>query len=363
MWAVRNLKFVLPVGASAALLWAPPAAAGPGSDLARDDLATASLLLAVAGWLVFLGTRERWGREPGRRDRDDEAAAVASLDDSPAVVQALRHDGDVGASVVGAIVLDLARRGHLTIVEERRDGFDGGEREWRFRRRGTALGDLRPYENAVYTRLFATGDEITQSELAAWARANRQQARVFLERIQRYVTAELDRKGYVERGRRAPVIINLVATGVVALCGVAALAVGAIVGLVAVISAAGQVALTRTLQRRTAVGADQSRRWGVLTETLRHIGEAEEVPVDDVSGWEWCLVYAATLGVAGEFLDGLGEHDEDLVRDDEFASWYETTHFQGPRLGAIGDLPRVLGAALSDAIEPSRSPRLVGRPG
>lgn len=343
-------------GVVGTLAWSTPAAAASTDAVARDDLAAASLFLATAGWLAFFGIRERWGREGSATRPADDDEPIPPPDDPPALVDALRHRGEMRPATVGTIILDLASRGYLTIVEDRRGGFLGGETEWRFRREEPPQGSLRPYENAVYTRLFATGSDVWLSDLAGWVRSNRQQAKVFVDRIERYVAADLRERGYLERGRRLPSILSLSVAAVVALVGLVALFSGAVLGLVGLASGAAQVALTRRLRRRTATGADRARLWGGVSRTLARVGDLEEAPADSSEEWERCLVYAATLEVSDDFLEGLRGRDPDVLADDGFASWYEGSRADTHRLDSIGRFVAAAGATFAEVVEPVRVP-------
>lgn len=347
-------------GIAGAMAWSTPAAAASTDTVARDDLGAASLFLAIAGWLAFLGIRERWGREDRGVEPGDDDEPVRPPDDPPALIDALRHRGEIRPDTVGTIILDLARRRYLTVVEDRRGGFLGGETEWRFRREEPPQGSLRPYENAVYTRLFATGNDVWLSDLAGWVRTNRQQAKVFVDRIERYVAADLRERGYLERGRRLPSVLSLSVAGIVVLAGLVALISGAVLGLVGLASGVAQVALTRRLRRRTATGADRARVWGAVTRTLARVGEIEEAPADSREEWERCLVYAATLEISDDFLEGLRAREADVLADDGFASWYEGARADIHRLDSIGRFVAAAGQAFAEVVEPVRVPsRLV----
>lgn len=340
-------------------------AARSGGDLVHDDLTTAALLLAAAGWGVFLLARTYWGPHRRPRRRHDAPGRVDMPDDPPAVAHAL-HNGGATPSLLGVLVLDLARRGYLRIVQE--------EQGWRFVRKDTPRGDLAPYENAVYTRLFAAGNDTSQSSLVEWAETNRQQARVFLERIRRYVAADMRQRGYLERPRRLPVALNLAASAVVVLVGLLALFSGAVAGLVAVASGAIQASRTRMLRRHTLAGADRAQEWAEVAHALEEVADLDEDPATDREGWERCLVYAAALGVAGPFVAGLERRSGTVPRGKDFAAWYEESGYEesgpegvrhekggGHRLEGVGRLTASLGPALAETAE--RPSRMVTAPG
>jgi predicted membrane protein DUF2207 len=303
------------------------------SSLLRSDLGTAASLALVAGWLGFALLRGRWLREPPEVLVEDKILP----DDPPAVVEAMRAGGAPGPRVIGVVALDLARRGFLEIT------YDGVGGPWSFRRLQPARGDFRPYETAVFTRLFAAGDVISHFDLLAWARANKLQAGVFLQRVLDGVGTELEGRGYVWRRRRISMAANVVISLLVVGVGVAALSASAWVGWLALASGVGQGLATRFLQGRTASGAARRDRWDELQQALR---EMDTVPVGVSLDRERWLVYAVALGVAEEFVAGLERRQVEL---DQLAPWYAASG-DGGRLASMGRLPVVLGEAFAAAI-------------
>lgn len=324
-----------------------------GSEVARSDLGTAAVLLAVAGWIVFLLAYDRWGREHGRRRRRRGAppAAVELPEDPPAIAHALHEGGNAGTGLLGVILVELARRGYLDIVEGHRvDPMAEPVPDWEFRRRETPGGDLRPYENALYTRVFAAGNEVTVGAVLAWAEQNRQQARVFLERLRKYVAADLREEGYLVQTGRLPVALNLGASAVVILVGLGALAIGAFVGLVAIASGALQASRTRVLRRQTMTGSERAQKWVEVGHALEHVDTLGEPPAETPDEWERCLVYAVALGVTRGFVSALEEREPKLFNRDDFASWYQSDP-EKPRLAGIAPLTESFGRWFADAAE------------
>ena len=323
--------------------------------LARSDLGAAALLVLVAGWIVYLLARSWWGsgREVGRR-RADVEPSLELLDDPPAVVDALRSGGQPRPAVVGLVLLDLARRGYLEIAEV----ASPVGRDWQFRRLERPPGDLEPYENAVSTRLFAgSGALVAASDLVRWAEGNRNQARVFLDRVRNYVANEMAERGYLRQPSRVPVLANLVAAGIVVLAGLAALFSGAVVGLVVVASGVGQASLSRGLRRRTPTSAARADEWFRIARGLQEVGDADERGESD---WDHLLVYAVALGVGETFVAGvLGRDDVDAP---SLGAWFRAEGGDQERLYALVRFPDRLGQVLTATVE--RIPATPGlRPG
>lgn len=309
----------------------------PAPDLLKGDLGAAAGFAMASGWLALALLRA-----PRTPPPPTDVAGGGALDDSPAVAHALSHSGGVTPSVVAVVVLDLARRGYLEISEERRAGGLGSGPEWCFRRLGPPEEEWCPYETAVFTRLFAAGDVTSLSTLRVWARANQQQARVFLERVRRSVTREAEERGYAPVAGRLPVTANLLVAAFVFVVGVAALAAGAWIGLAAVASAIAQARVARRFGRRLATTAEGAPPW----KAIRHaIGDPEAL--DGTLDWNAWLVYAASVDGMEEFLEGLRGWDDRAL--EELAPWYEASGTEG-RLGSIARFPAAVDEALSDAV-------------
>lgn len=356
---MRCVRSLLAGGLGAAVLLAPePVAAAPASasELASGDLLAASLYLAVGAWLVGGLLWFRYGREV-RQAVEDATPSLTLLDDPPAVVSVLHHRIRVAPSVVGVVTLDLARRGYVGIVEELEDDLAGESRPgWRFVRRETPGGELRPYENAVYARLFTGRGETNRAGLEGWARESPAQARVFLERIERYLTAELSERGYLTRNHRLPVVVNLLLGALVALLGLVALLEGAWLGVLALVSGAGQVGFSRYLRHRTVSGAERAGRWEEVGRALARIDETEAVADADGDEWDRYLVYACALGVGSEFVEAIRRSGVPAAVAEELAGWYESDRSGPERLATLARLPGELASTLSGGAAPAAEP-------
>lgn len=65
-----------------------------------------------------------------------------------------------------ATIVDLAVRGYLRIIEEKKEGLLGfSSTTWRFERTDNPAGDLLPYEARLLIGLFAAGDQVTLDQL------------------------------------------------------------------------------------------------------------------------------------------------------------------------------------------------------
>jgi hypothetical protein len=306
-----------------------------GAAVARDDVGTAAVLTAVLGWVVFFVVRDHW-RSQNVRHHGDIDATFELPDDPAVVVDALVAGGTVRPTAIGHVILDLARRGHLEIMED--PGGPAG-RDWRFRRLEGTREDLTTYENAVYTRLFSGGDVTTWSGFLAWAGVNRVQARVFFDRIRKYVLAELTQRGYAAPPTRVPVVVNLGVAGAVVLLALVALGSGAWAGMVALASGAGQVAASRTLRRGAVASPARVLEWSRVAEGLRTFESVDAVPATTPEEWDRYLVSAVALGVGEQFVARLRRGDGDPTGLG-LGAWYRQD--DGDRLMAAVRFPERL---------------------
>ena len=316
-------------------------------------LNTASLLLPVLGWVGFWFIWRRWGDDPDR-PADVGQYVREPLDDPPAVADALLAWGEVGSRAFGATVVDLAQRGALTITEEKEDRFLLPDKaDWRFRKLSIP-GDLRPYEREVLDRLFADGDETTQSDLVEWGKDHPTEARSWWNDWKEKVKSEVASRGYLEGGRAAPFGLNLLVAAVIFGVGMLAFFAGALVGFVAILSAVGQAIATVILRRRTAPGARRAAEWEAFKRFLKDFSRLGDAPVGHLILWERYLVYSVALGVSDEVAKGLAMKVPPEQRSN-FAPWYGGYAHTGAGLGSFGSFGDTFGSNVASAFAPSSS--------
>lgn len=326
----------------------------------QRDLANVVVpILVVAGIAVFVLLFVRYGREPAVPDVGEYVRELP--DDPPAIVDTLRNWGMVRPLAFGATVVDLAQRGHLTISEERivrRFWPDGTD--YRFRRREPPPPDpLAEFERRVMERLFATGDEITQSELTSWARDHQRTAQKYWKGFRTAVRAAYDARRY-QHSERGPVFAaNLASAVVVGGGGALALAVRAWwVGAIAIGWALVQAALTVTLRQRTPTGARRAAEWAGVERYLRDFSALEDAPPGHLLLWERYLVYAVALGVSEQLVRAMELRVPDVVETVGAGNWYVADMSAGGRgLAGIGPFGSGLGSSFVAAATPSSSGR------
>lgn len=306
--------------------------------------------LVGTGGLWFSGGREKRSQEVlGEYWREP-------LDERPAVVLINLSRGTVpaGPAIAGTIV-DLAQRGYLKIVGEQRERIGPDDTIHRYQWTGKQFEpDVVEYEKDVLEMIFRGQTETTSEEVDAWALKNRGESKPKLDEIKRGMRAEYDRYGFEEgrRGRHQAMLLLLcvgvavTGVGVVQFTGVGSWWMP-IVGAV-ILFAIG----TRLLMNRTQAGAEAAAKANGLKRFLKDFSRLEDAPVGHLILWERYLVYAVTLGVSKELMQGLATRVPAVANDPRFGVWYVGT--PGNRFGGF-DRMETHGATMVTAATPNKS--------
>ncbi|MGH2373514.1 MAG: DUF2207 family protein, partial [bacterium] len=254
----------------------------------------------------------------------------------PAILGALLRWGRPSTIDFAATVLDLARRGHLTIRQE-----TNGRPVYRFIRAVTSISELPQSEQQALELLFRWGSGyhgITDAEFRS-AVLHQSAAGDLFRGWQRAVETEAQGFGFFDeasrrqQGRLARVPGFAILGGVVlTLIAVIGLRIPLFTGIVA-LPLAGLIlsGLRGPLARRTTEGATQLAEWRAFRRFLSDFSALQDVPPPAIAVWEIYLPYAVSLGVADRVIrqfpavygDAAGTHAP---------SWYVSSR----GLGAIG---------------------------
>jgi uncharacterized membrane protein len=287
--------------------------------LATVGVAVGALVL-VGSIVLALWMQMRYGKEH-RPEFEGDYYRELPGDYSPAEAGSLINFGTVDAKEITATILDLARRGYLTIEvtsEERRvlGGLLGTRQETSYVLRPTApdearSGDrLREHERHVLDFLFrqvALGrGEMDFDEIKAYAKRNPVAMQAFRSKFVVSATgtkaAESFMDQHTERIKTYPVVggVGLFLAGVgLSVMGAPAAGVPMSVGgLVLVLGGA-------FLRRRSQLGSTHLAMWRAFRRFLQHFSSLDRAEVPSLIIWEHYLVYAVVLGVAKEVIDQL----------------------------------------------------------
>lgn len=221
----------------------------------------------------------------------------------PAILGALLRWGQPSTIDFAATVLDLARRGHLTIQQE-----TNGRPVYRFMRAVTSIIELPQSEQLALELLFRWGSGyqgITDAEFRSAVR-NQSSAGDLFRGWQRAVETEVRGFGFFDEASRrlqgslARVTGFAIFGGVVlTLIAVIGLRIPLFTGIVA-LPLAGLIlsGLRGPLARRTVEGATHLAEWRAFRRFLCDFSTLMDVTPPAIVLWEVYLPYAVSLGVA-----------------------------------------------------------------
>lgn len=288
-------------------------------------------LLLLAGGLV--GVTARWFA----RGRDPDVGSVPRILDEP--------PGDLPPGLVGALLdeqvqirdilaalLDLARRGHLTIEETPSSGgFLGmgkSKRDFRLTRRpGPEVErSLRPHERMLLRSLFGSAQSVELSDL-------RNTFHERLPSLREAMYGEMVSAGLApedpQRVRRRYITLGIALTIGGFFVGVFVWGVlqpwtdaGGLPFLALAVVGAALSVLGFSMPRRTRLGAEQAARWRAFREHLARVARGGD---ERISGqlFERYLQYAVAFGLQDSWL---AELDRVVQRDTNWTpTWYAST--------------------------------------
>lgn len=267
----------------------------------------AAFVVPKAGFLLpiltFLGMLLLWRR----RGRDDPQAAYARFvteppsDLPPAVVGAL-IDERVDVKELVATIVDLARRGYLTLVEEEEDSDTAAKSVTTFRRLKPTAG-LNGVDHMVMKALFAgASDEVSTEDLKVKFYQHVQPicTEVYADATSRRLFAanpQTTRRRWLGAGFALLVSLGLLTFGIAAtgIGGWGFFLAGSIVSAVIV------MAFARAMPARTPKGAQEVRRWEAFRNYLRDLTRFEDME-NAREVFDRSLPYAIAMGVERDWV-------------------------------------------------------------
>lgn len=249
--------------------------------------------------------------------------------------------GEVGTLVdehvdpidITATIVDLAQRGHLTIVELPKTTVHGVT-EWTFER-GPGGDELLDYERTIVDALApAQGEAALVSEIG-------QTLGPVVPKVQEQVYDEMVKKGWFSarpdkvRGNWARVGTFAVVGSLAVLALLVAFTKLGLLGLVLVGLAVGLLWVSQQMARRTTKGTSVLKGLQVLAMNLA-VQPVSSVPREDAyAEISRILPYAIVLGSLDRWLQALVDADDDPgVPDPDDLGWY-----RAPATWQLSDLP------------------------
>ncbi|MEU4290540.1 DUF2207 domain-containing protein [Kribbella sp. NPDC026596] len=310
------------------------------ADTAQLLTALAILLLGVIALLVLYRVRGRDRVDPRRV----VPASLFSLGTDSRIDFTPPSDlrpGEVGTLIderidpvdVTATIIDLAVRGHLTIIELEHQ-TEYARPDWELRRVANAPSEeLHRYENVLIRAIFGDSDSVLVSELGRQVRAN-------LAQVQDALYDGVVKRGWFnERPDRARSLwatigIGTTVLGVVLTVVLALLSTWGLVGIAVTLVGVGLIVVGRYMPAKApAAGRVLGQVAAIRGELLEM--DVSELPIDQHA--ELCsraLPYAVVLGGSERWIDALVATDSTPDQEDEGFTWY-----RGPRGWHLQYLP------------------------
>ncbi|TCC64592.1 DUF2207 domain-containing protein [Kribbella pittospori] len=309
------------------------------TDTAQLITALAVLLLGLIGLLLLYRVRGRDQVDPRRV----VPASLFSLGPDTRIDFTPPSDlrpGEVGTLIderidpvdVTATIIDLAVRGHITIIELEHE-TEYARPDWELRRVANAPSEeLQRYENVLIRAIFGDADSVLVSELGRQVREN-------LGQVQDALYDGVVKRGWFnerpDRTRSLWATIGIATTvvGVIATVLLALFSTWGLLGLAVTAIGVGLIVVGRYMPAKApAAGRVLGQVAAIRGELLEM--DVSELPSDQHA--ELCsraLPYAVVLGGSERWIDALVATDEDADEDEGFA-WY-----RGPRGWHLQYLP------------------------
>ena len=233
---------------------------------------------------------------------------------------------------VTATLVDLAVRGHLTIVELPREHEFAGT-DWDLARVANGPNGLLPFEQQLLDGIVAPGSRVKVSELASRVHES-------IGGVQNALYDEVVSNGWYERrpdatrSRWTQLGLGALIVAVVITAVLAAFTTFGLVGLALVILALGLIFVGQEMPSRTPKGAALLGGLSALRSDLLSHPTDQMPPGAELHELSEVLPYAIVLGGADRWLGAIVAADTDEHPDSEDLSWYH-----GPDGWHLRDLP------------------------
>jgi hypothetical protein len=222
---------------------------------------------------------------------------------------------------VTATIIDLAVRGHITIIEQEHS-TEYSRPDWELRRVSNAPSEeLQRYENVLIRAIFGDADSVLVSELGRQVRAN-------LEQVQDALYDGVVKRGWFserpDRTRSLWATIGIATTvvGVIATVLLALLSTWGLLGIAITLVGIGLLVVGRYMPAKApAAGRVLGQVAAIRGELLEM--DVSELPTDQHA--ELCsraLPYAVVLGGSERWIDALVATDTTPDEADEGFPWY-----------------------------------------
>ena len=231
--------------------------------------------------------------------------------DYPPAELAMLYRRQIESKDLTATILDLARRGFLTIEEA--PSLQGKPKTEQFTYRfvaqqitGEQRATLLPYEIQLLELLFQEiGEEVvTLEEIQTFAQANRKRFTEFWSEWVKTIQGEAEQRDFFEGKEQKRVLWFLVPAFVLLLAGIPLIILEMVFSGIACWVMGFVLILITTISafRRSPQGNLEYTQWKSFRRYLKDFSRVEDARIVSPGIWESYLPYAMTLGVASKVL-------------------------------------------------------------
>jgi len=265
-----------------------------------------ALFLAIMAWF-------KWGRD-FKPQFDGEYFRELPGQYSPAEMSVLYSGRTVSAEDLTATILDLARRGFLTIEEIERETKrllrTRTTTDYVIRRTEKPLDGLTAHERELVDFLFQRVDreqgEVGFSDLERFAKTNKRTFAEFWKTWQEKAKQEAEKHDFFDHSV-GPMKTRYVIGGMLLF----ALGIGGvflewiIIGVALIATGVLLFIGSLSIGRRSHQGSEDMARWRAFRRFLLHFSNMDKNEIPSLILWEHYLVYAVSLGIAKEVIKQL----------------------------------------------------------
>ncbi len=268
-----------------------------------------SIVISFVGLLFFVILWFLFGKEyPPSFDQDYLRELPAEY--PPAVMGYLINFGLVDGKEMVATIMDLARRGFMTIKEEEVEReilfMTKSDYDYVLTRQQSDKTPLNTYESNLLKFLF---DEVGAKNSPVAFRS-------FFEGFKQEAQAAAKAHGFLER-RGSVIALNVAVSFMLIGFGAFVISVFKIgYGLISIVVGFIQILLSFLLRRRSPEAALDFKKWEAFKRFLLHFSNLKEAPPSSMVIWEHYLVYAVVLGVADKVIEELKVVMPDLLKEE-----------------------------------------------
>ena len=297
---------------------------GP-KDLVSLGLGVLGALLLIGGPLGLLLLWYLRGRDP-EVSLPAEYIAEPPSDDPPGVVGTLVDEKADMPDIIATLV-DLARRGYLTIEEERERGFLGATSfDFTFRRTDKGHDDLLPHERRLLDEIFEGRSSRHMSDLRNefYQAIPGIKGKLYQQTVKRgYLRGSPSRVRKLYAGIGVALLIGVFACGIVSVALLAEYTAAVVCPFVGVgVTAIGLAVVGQWMPSKTRKGAEQAARWEAFRRYLSNIEDYTKLS-EAADQFERYLPYAIALGVDQDWVRKFSRIEDTRV---PIPAWYFPTH-------------------------------------